>query len=99
MEVSNTLENNRSSDNKPRIAFWILAPVVTADVLLAILLGWHSCGVIEKFNAITLSFFLLVVPGVAIWGERTGRKSMGRFEIAILAYLCLMMMTVVFASR
>ncbi|HET7149828.1 MAG TPA: hypothetical protein VFI60_00340, partial [Candidatus Acidoferrum sp.] len=99
MEATDALENKRSSDNRPRIALWFLAPVVTVDVLLSILLRWHSFGVIEKFNAIVLSFFLLVVPGAAVWGERTGRKSMGRLEIAIVAYICLMMATMVFSGR
>jgi hypothetical protein len=54
---------------------------------------------VEKFNAVTLSFLLLVVPAAAIWGEKMGRKTMGRFEIVTVAYMALMMATIVFASH
>ena len=99
MEATDALEHKRSSDNRPRIALWLLAPVVTVDVLLSILLRWHSLGMIEKVNAFVLSVFLLVVPGAAVWAEKSGRKSMGRLEVAIAAYWCLMLATMVFSSR
>jgi uncharacterized membrane protein len=99
MQATNTLELEGNSDNKNRALLWFLAPIATINVFLAILLHWHLFAMVEKFLAVVLFVGLLLVPAIAVWGERTGRKKMGRFEVATFAYMYLMLTASLFVSH
>ena len=98
VEGTRTAEVENLQERHSRVVLWLLAPVVTIDVLLKILKIWHTLDTLRQFDVCMLFGSMVVVPLIALWGEKRGTARLGRFQIAVYAYILLFLATYAFSS-
>ena len=91
MEEANRFEQTSQASHMRSRSLAFIAIFVTGGVFLRILTSWHTFGSVEKFAAVALLITIVITPARAIRAEGSGKTEIGRDEIAIWGYMCLMM--------
>ena len=74
-------------ERQGRVQLWFLAPVATIVILLHIVRSWLTFDIWRKANAVVLLSGMVFLPLAAFWGEKRGSGKIGRFQIAVSAYV------------
>ena len=97
MEQTSPEKYARSTSELWQAAIWLLAPMVTLIVSGHVLVRWRAWDTLWKIDAIVFLSFLILLPLMALWRERVGKRKIERVEIVWCAYMCLMLAVMLFA--
>lgn len=75
----------------------LVGAIATIVVVLDVLAAWHGFDSQKKFGALSLLAILVIGPIRFMRAEEKESREIGRAEVAMWGYMCLMVATIVFA--